>query len=50
MLETQIREQRPEIDAISLKFAVARRMYWNEPKVLELLDMAEQRENRIVNE
>ena len=41
MVETQIREQQPEIDGHALKFAVARRYYWNEPKVLQMLDEAE---------
>jgi len=37
----QIREQQPDIDDHALKFAVARRYYWNEPKVLQMLDEAE---------
>jgi len=41
MVEMQIREQRPEIDDLALKFAVARRYYWNEPKILQMLDEAE---------
>ena len=41
MVEMQIREQQPEIDDHALKFAVARRYYWNEPKVLQMLDEAE---------
>ena len=41
MVEMQIREQQPGIDDQALKFAVARRYYWNEPKVLQMLDEAE---------
>jgi hypothetical protein len=41
MVETQIREQQPGIDDRALKFAVARRRYWNEPKILQMLDEAE---------
>jgi hypothetical protein len=41
VVETQIREQHPELDDRSLQFAVARRYYWNEPKVLKMLDEAE---------
>jgi hypothetical protein len=41
MVEMQIRERQPEIDDRALKFAVARRYYWNEPKVLQMLDEAE---------
>ena len=44
MLETQILEQRPGIDARTLKFAVARRFYWDEPSVLKMLDEAEMME------
>ena len=44
MVETQVRDQRPEIDDRSLKFAVARRFYWNEPKVLQMLEEAENSE------
>ena len=44
MVETQIREQQPGIDDHALKFAVARRYYWNEPKVLQMLDEAEKSE------
>jgi len=41
MVETQIREQQPGISDQSLKFAIARRYYWDEPKVLKMLDEAE---------
>jgi hypothetical protein len=41
MVEMQIREQQPGISDQSLKFAVARRYYWDEPKVLQMLDDAE---------
>jgi len=41
MVEMQIREQQPGISDQSLKFAVARRYYWDEPKVLKMLDEAE---------
>lgn len=37
MVETQIRERNPAMDEQTLKFAVAHRVYWNEPKVLHLL-------------
>ncbi len=44
MVETQIRERQPEISDRALQFAVARRRYWNEPKVLRMLDEAEKAE------
>ena len=44
MLETQIQEQRPGISDRAMQFAVARRRYWNEPKVLQMLDEAEKSE------
>ena len=44
MVETQIREKYPNIGDRSLQFAVARRHYWNEPKVLQMLDEMEQSE------
>ena len=50
MVETQIREQQPEIDDRSLKFAVARRRYWDEPKVLKMLDEMERIEKEGKNE
>jgi hypothetical protein len=49
MVETQIREQQPEIDDRSLKFAVARRFYWDEPKVLKMLEEAEKSEKESTN-
>jgi len=49
MVEMQIREKRPEIDKRALKFAVARRFYWNEPKVLQMLDAAEKSEKENCN-
>ncbi len=50
MVETQIRERRPDIDDRALQFAVARRRYWNEPKVLQMLDEAEKSEKGELNE
>jgi len=50
MVEMQIREQHPEIDCRALQFAVARRFYWNEPKVLQILDEAEKSEKESCNE
>jgi len=50
MVEMHIREQHPEIDDRALKFAVARRYYWNEPKVLQMLDEAEQLEKERFHE
>ena len=44
MVEMLIRDQRPGIDDRSLKYAVARRYYWNEPKVLQMLDEMEKSE------
>ena len=44
VVETQIREQQPNISERALQFAVARRRYWDEPKVLQLLDEAEKME------
>ena len=49
MVETQIREQQPGIDKLALKFAVARRFYWNEPKVLKMLDEMEKSEKESFN-
>ena len=50
MVETQIRERHPEIDSRALKFAVARRFYWDEPKVLQMLDEAEKSEKETAND
>ena len=50
MVETQIREQQPGIGERALKFAVARRYYWNEPKVLQMLNKAEEFEQEGYNE
>jgi hypothetical protein len=44
MVASQIREQRQGIGDRALKFAVARRFYWNEPKVLQMLDEMEKSE------
>ena len=49
MVEMQIREKHPEIDKRALKFAVARRFYWNEPKVIQMLDDAEKSEKENYN-
>jgi hypothetical protein len=50
MVVTQIRKLQPDIDDRSLKFAVARRFYWNEPKVLQMLDEAEKSEKESMHE
>ena len=50
MVESQIRKQHPEINNRALQFAVARRFYWNEPKVLKMLDEAEKSEKESCNE
>jgi len=41
IVETRIRERQPNLSGLEMKFAVARRYYWNEPRVLEMLDEAE---------
>jgi hypothetical protein len=46
MVEHQIREKEPDIDNNALKFAVARRCYWDEPKTLAMLDEAEEKMKR----
>ena len=50
IIETQIREQYPDIDDRALQFAVARRRYWDEPKVLQMLDEAEKAEKEKLHE
>ena len=50
VVETQIRERQPGIDDRALKFAVARRRYWSEPKVLQMLDEMERMEKEAANE
>ena len=50
IVEMRIREQRPEIDSRALKFAVARRFYWDEPKVLQMLNEAEKSEKGTAND
>ena len=49
MVEMQIRERQPGIDDRALKFAVARRFYWSEPKVLQMLDEMEKIEKERSN-
>jgi hypothetical protein len=44
MVEFQIRQKHPELDKRALQFAVARRFYWSEPKVLQMLDEMEKSE------
>ena len=44
IVATQIREQYPDIDDRALQFAVARRRYWDEPKILQMLNEAERAE------
>jgi hypothetical protein len=41
MVKEQLHEKQPEYNEKTLKFAVAKRFYWNEPKVLAMLDDAE---------
>jgi hypothetical protein len=41
IVETQIRKKHPNMSVRDMQFAVARRRYWNEPKVLQMLDEAE---------
>jgi len=48
--ETQIRKQYPNISERSMQYAVARRRYWNEPKILQMLDEAEKAEKGEINE
>ena len=43
-VEIQVRKQHPELSGRTLQFAVARRYYWNEPKVLQMLDEMEKNE------
>ena len=50
IVETRIQEQQPDISDRALKFAVARRYYWNEPKVIQMLDEAEKSEKESSNE
>ena len=44
IVETQIRQKYPSINDREMQFAVARRYYWDEPKILQMLDEAEKRE------
>ena len=44
MVETQIRKKHPSIGERGMQFAVARRRYWDEPKILQMLDAAEKME------
>ncbi|MDR3197698.1 MAG: hypothetical protein LBU34_07485 [Planctomycetaceae bacterium] len=41
MVKTQLHEKQPEYDEMALKFAVAKRFYWNEPDILVILNDAE---------
>ena len=50
IVETQIREKHPNIGDRALQFAVARRRYWNEPKVLQMLDEMEKAETEVSND
>jgi len=47
MIAAQIREEQPSIDDRALKFAIARRIYCDEPKVLQMLDEAEKTEKEV---
>jgi len=44
IVETKIREKYPNINDRDMQFAVARRRYWDEPKVLRMLDEMEKME------
>jgi len=44
MVETQVRKKHPSISEREMQFAVARRRYWDEPKILQMLDKAEKME------
>ena len=48
MAETQIRQKHPNMTARQMQFAIARRRYWDDPKVLRMLDEAEQSEKEAV--
>ena len=50
IVETQIRKKHPNISNRAMQYAVARRRYWNEPKILQMLDEAEKTEKETVNE
>jgi hypothetical protein len=50
MVETQIREKYPNMNKRAMQFALARRRYWNEPKVLQMLDDAEKAGKEAANE
>jgi hypothetical protein len=50
MVEFQIREKRPDISDRDMQFAVARRRYWSEPKVLQMLDEMEKTEKEHAND
>jgi hypothetical protein len=41
MVKTQLQKKQPEYDEKTLKFALAKRFYWNEPNVLAMLAHAE---------
>ncbi len=38
MVRTNLRSEHPDWDERTLKFELARRCYWNDPKALKLLD------------
>ena len=48
MVVTRMQEQQPNLSGRDLQFAIARRYYWNEPKVLQMLDEAERSEKERV--
>jgi len=50
MVETQIRKKYPNMTAREMQFALARRRYWDDPTVLQMLDEAETSEKETVNE
>ena len=50
IVETKIREKYPNINERDMLFAVARRRYWNEPKVLQILDEIERTEKERSND
>jgi len=48
MVETQIRKKCPNMTTREMQFAIARRRYWDDPKILQMLDEAETSEKETV--
>jgi len=49
MVEMQILEKSPTIGSRALQYAIARRYYWNEPKVIQMLNEMETNEKESHN-